>query len=139
MTNRPYGLQCRLNVQNPGCSWNGTDLQDPIRNGDVAQVRQRNEFGKKQWREKIHDEIQRNPCCSPILAVVNHISPLIGLNFLQLRAAKFKHAQLKHKIHDNRSNGQFFAPSNYVLFEKPSDMLNQWELRNSILFANSLT
>lgn len=42
-----------LMAENPGYFRNGTDLQDPIRNRDVAQVRQRNEFEKKhRWREK---------------------------------------------------------------------------------------
>lgn len=109
----------QTDTQDPGCSWNGTDLQDPIRNGDVAQVRRRNEFGKKQRREKGHDGVRRNPCCSPILAIaVNHISPLIGLNFLQLRAVKFKHAQLERKIHERQiETGSFSHRRTTALFE----------------------
>jgi len=95
MTHRLRFRIYRIDAQNPGLSSNGTDLPDPIRNGDVAQVRQWNEFGKKQRREKSHDGVRRNPYRSPILTIaVNHISPLIGLNFLRLRAAKFKHAPL---------------------------------------------
>jgi len=30
----------QTDAQDSGCSWNGTDLQDPIRNGDIAQIRQ---------------------------------------------------------------------------------------------------
>lgn len=61
MTNR-HTPPMQTDAQNPGCSRNGTDLQAPIRNGDVAQVRRWNEFGKKQWREKNHDGVGRNPC-----------------------------------------------------------------------------
>lgn len=43
----------QTDAQNPGCSRNGTDLQDPIRNGDVGQVRQRNEFGKSSGGERV--------------------------------------------------------------------------------------
>lgn len=44
VTNR-FIPSLQTDAQNPG-SRNGTDLQDPIRNGDVGQIRQRNEFGK---------------------------------------------------------------------------------------------
>lgn len=76
------------------CSPNGADLQDTIRNGDVVQVRRRNEFEKRQRRGKGPWWSLRNPSVSsPILTTaVNHTSPLIGLNFLQLRATKLKHA-----------------------------------------------
>lgn len=39
-------------VENPGYSRNGADLQDPIRNGDVARLRRRNEFEKKQRQKE---------------------------------------------------------------------------------------
>lgn len=44
-------------TSNADCSPNGADLQDTIRNGDVVQVRQRNEFEKSNGGEKGHDGV----------------------------------------------------------------------------------
>ncbi|KAL0109265.1 hypothetical protein PUN28_014389 [Cardiocondyla obscurior] len=49
--------------------WNSCDIPISLYNRyvvHVARLRRRNEFGKKQRREKSHDGVRRNPCCSPI-------------------------------------------------------------------------
>jgi len=74
---------------------------------------------RKQRREGNNDGVAgRNPGRAPILtAAVNHASPLIGLNFLGLRAAKLKHG---NRAQSTRRR-QFFA-SNFSLGKRQRDV-----------------
>lgn len=55
----------QTDAQNPGCSRNGTDLQDPIRNRDVAQVRQWNESEKSSGGKRATVESDVIPAARP--------------------------------------------------------------------------
>lgn len=132
VTNKRIPLaQCSLMAENPGYSRNGIDLQDPIRNRDVA----------AEWiRKKKHTEGggkggNPSPGCSPILTTaVNHTSPLIGLNFLRLRAVKFKHTRGQRAKYATGSSSRRQPSSS----SETSNLSNQSSLRNSSkLFINS--